>query len=76
MRQIARLSQSAHSIIYSSLIWQNIRIDEQFVEFLPNFKSIANFITTDLKEFEHLHVIDFSQIFITQALKHHEEFFK
>lgn len=64
VRQISRLSRNARKLIFSSLIWQEIAINDELTEFLPSFKSIANFINKSLTDYDYLHVLDLSRVFI------------
>ena len=57
------------------MIWQEIRVNDIYGDFLPNFKSLAHFVDHTMTEYKHLHVLDFANAFITEPKEEHISFF-
>lgn len=75
IRQISRLSKQAREVIFSSLIWKEIHVNDVYGDFLPNFKTLASFIRDTLVDYQHLHVLNLSNAFITEPNEDHISFF-
>jgi hypothetical protein len=75
MRVVAKISKRAFYVVYSSLIWQRIVVDSTLTTLIPDFNELTQLFTIKLREYEYIHAIDLSRIFISETNKEHMLFF-
>lgn len=45
LKVVSRVSRAANTIVFSSLIWQNLKIDKNLAPMLPNFAAMNHFVS-------------------------------